>query len=136
MGHNELGDFHYNRGDLNSALKCYVRTRDYCTTSKHIIQMCLNVIKVSIEMGNYAHVVNYVAKAEQTPDLTDKVVQSKLRVCSGLANLENRKYKLAARKFLETTFDLDSSFNEVLFTLFLKSFHRFLHLKMLLFMQD
>lgn len=113
MGHNELGDFHYNRGDLNSALKCYVRTRDYCTTSKHIIQMCLNVIKVSIEMGNYAHVVNYVAKAEQTPDLTDKVVQSKLRVCSGLANLENRKYKLAARKFLETTFDLDSSFNEI-----------------------
>jgi len=113
MGHNELGDFHYNLEGLNAALKCYVRTRDYCTTSRHIIQMCLNVIKVSIEMGNYAHVVNYVAKAEQTPDLTDKVVLSKLRVCSGLANLENRKYKLAARKFLETTFDLDSNFNEL-----------------------
>src|SRR4051812_38391001 len=113
MGHTDLGDFHYNRGDLNTALKCYVRTRDYCTTSKHIIQMCLNVIKVSIEMGNYAHVVNYVAKAEQTPDLTDKGIVSKLRVCSGLANLESRKYKLAARKFLETTFDLDSNFNEV-----------------------
>lgn len=113
MGHTDLGDFHYNRGDLNTALKCYVRTRDYCTTSKHIIQMCLNVIKVSIEMGNYAHVVNYVAKAEQTPDLTDKGTISKLRVCSGLANLESRKYKLAARKFLETTFDLDGTFNEL-----------------------
>jgi len=114
MGHNDLGDFHYNRGDLNAALKCYVRTRDYCTTSKHIIQMCLNVIKVSIELGNYAHVVNYVAKAEQTPDLTDKVVVAKLKVCAGLANLENRKYKMAARKLLETTIDLNNNFTEVL----------------------
>jgi COP9 signalosome complex subunit 1 len=86
MGHNDLGDFYYNRGDLNSALKCYVRTRDYCTTSRHIIQMCMNVIKVSIEMGNYAHVVNYVAKAEQTPDLTDKTTISRLRVCAGKNN--------------------------------------------------
>ena len=45
MGHNDLGDFHSARGDFAMALKCYVRTRDYCTTSKHIITMCLNVIK-------------------------------------------------------------------------------------------
>ena len=114
MGLNDLGDYYYNRGDLNSALKCYVRTRDYCTTSKHIIQMCMNVIKVSIEMGNYAHVVNYVAKAEQTPDLTDKVTVAKLRVCAALANLENRKYKVAARKFLETTIDLSDNYNEII----------------------
>jgi len=114
MGHNDLGDFHYDRGDLNAALKCYVRTRDYCTTSKHIISMCLNVIKVSIEMGNFAHVVNYVNKAEQTPDLQDPVVVAKLKVCAGLAHLENRKYKVAARKFLETTFDLGNNFTEVI----------------------
>lgn len=112
-GQNELGDFHYNRGDLNAALKCYVRTRDYCAMPKHIIQMCLNVIKVSIELGNYAHVVNYVTKAEQTNDLTDKVTIAKLKVCAGLANLENRKYKLAARKFLETTIDLGNNYTEV-----------------------
>ena len=40
MGHNDLGDFHSERGDFAAALKCYVRTRDYCTTSKHIITMC------------------------------------------------------------------------------------------------
>jgi len=114
MGHNDLGDFHYNRGDLNAALKCYVRTRDYCTTSKHIIQMCLNVVKVSVEMGNYVHVTNYISKAEQTPDLTDKVVIAKLKVCAGLANLENSKYKVAARKLLETTIELNNNFTEVL----------------------
>jgi len=95
-------------------LKCYVRTRDYCTTAKHIIQMCLNVIRVSIEMGNYTHVVNYVSKAEQTPDLTDKIVISKLKVCAGLANIENRKYKVAARKFIETIIDLSNNFTEVI----------------------
>jgi COP9 signalosome complex subunit 1 len=117
MGHNDLGDFHYDRGDLQSALKCYVRTRDYCTTSKHNISMCLNVIKVSIEMGNFAHVVNYVNKAEQEPEVRDAscdpVVVAKLKVCAGLAHLDTRKYKLAARKFLETTFDLGNHFNEV-----------------------
>jgi len=113
IGHNELGDFHYNRGDLNAALKCYVRTRDYCTTSKHILQMCMNVIKVSIEMGNYAHVVNYVAKAEQTPDLSDKIVKAKLTFCAGLSNLEGKKYKLAGKKFIETTIELGNSFSDV-----------------------
>lgn len=51
MGHNDLGDFHYERGDFATALKCFVRTRDYCTTSKHIIAMCLNVIRASVQMG-------------------------------------------------------------------------------------
>ena len=113
MGYNELGDFHYSRGDLSTSLKSYVRSRDYCTTPKHIILMCLNVIRVSIEMGNYAHVGNYLTKAEQAPDLSDKIVIAKLRVASGLANLEGRKYKQAARKFIETTIDLGSTYNEV-----------------------
>jgi len=76
--------------------------------------MCLSVIKVSIELGNYAHVANYVGKAEQTPDLSDKVVVAKLKVCAGLANLESKKYKMAARKLIETTIDLNNNFNEVL----------------------
>lgn len=114
-GHNELGQLHYDRGDLNSALRCYVRTRDYCTNPKHIIEMCLNVIKVSIEMGNYSHVVNYVTKGEQTSENSnDKVVAGKLRICSGLAHLDGKKYKLAARKFLETTLDIGESFNDII----------------------
>lgn len=49
------------------AFTCYVRTRDYCTSPKHILDMCLAVIKVSIELGNYVNVSTYVQKAEQTP---------------------------------------------------------------------
>ena len=46
-GHDELGDHYLDYGDLSNALKCYSRARDYCTSSKHVIHMCLNVIKVS-----------------------------------------------------------------------------------------
>jgi COP9 signalosome complex subunit 1 len=113
VGHNELGDFHYERGDLNTALKCYVRTRDYCSDPKHIIQMCLNVIKVSLELGNYSHVSNYVSKAEQTGN-QDNLTASKVRVCSGLSFLDSRKYKLAARKFLEISPELGANYNEVI----------------------
>jgi len=114
MGHNDLGDFHYERGDLNSALKCYARSRDYCTTPKHMIGMCLNVIKVSIEMSNFTQVLSYVSKAEQTPELTDRIILSKLRCCAGLAHIESSKYKVAASKFLETTFDISNHFSEII----------------------
>lgn len=114
MGHNDLGDYHYSRADLQQAFKCYVRTRDYCTTSKHILQMCLNVIRVSIELGNFVHVSNYIQKAEQTPDLQDPVVLSKLRCASGLAALEGKKYKAAAKKFVEVHFDMGSEYADVI----------------------
>jgi hypothetical protein len=54
---------------LQNAFKSYVRARDYCSTPKHIIIMCLNVIKTALEMSNTLHVQNYVAKAEQTPEV-------------------------------------------------------------------
>ena len=47
-GHDDLGDHYLDCGDLNNALKCYSRARDYCTSGKHIVNMCINVIKVSI----------------------------------------------------------------------------------------
>jgi COP9 signalosome complex subunit 1 len=76
--------------------------------------MCLNVIKVSIETGQWGQVTNYVSKAEGTPDLTNKVVVAKLKASNALAQLEMKKYKFAARKFLEVTFDLNNNFNDVL----------------------
>lgn len=47
-GHNEIGDHYVNCGDLIEATKSYSKARDYCTSSSHIISMCLNIIKVCI----------------------------------------------------------------------------------------
>ncbi|MBA0802258.1 hypothetical protein Gohar_012574, partial [Gossypium harknessii] len=114
MGYNDFGDFYYAHGALGDAFKSYVRTRDYCTTSKHIIQMCLSAILVSIEMGQFAHVTSYVSKAEQTPEALDPPTIAKLRCAAGLAHLEAKKYKLAARKFLEVGPELGNSYSEVI----------------------
>ncbi|PON62676.1 26S proteasome regulatory subunit Rpn7/COP9 signalosome complex subunit [Trema orientale] len=114
MGYNDFGDFYYAHGALGDAFKHYVRTRDYCTTSKHIIHMCMNAILVSIEMGQFTHVTSYVSKAEQSSETLDPILTGKLRCAAGLAHLEAKKYKLAARKFLETSAELGSHYNEVI----------------------
>ncbi|KAK9273768.1 hypothetical protein L1049_018578 [Liquidambar formosana] len=114
MGYNDFGDFYYAHGALGDAFKNYIRTRDYCTTSKHIIHMCLNAILVSIEMGQFTHVTSYVSKAEQTPDALNAVTVAKLRCAAGLAHLEAKKYKLAARKFLETGHELGNNYTAVI----------------------
>lgn len=114
MGYNDFGDFYYAHGQLGDAFKSYVRTRDYCTTAKHIVTMCLNAILVSIEMGQFSHVTSYISKAEQTPEALDPVIIAKLRCAAGLAHLEAKKYKHAARKFLEVGPELANNYSEVI----------------------
>ncbi|PHU12807.1 COP9 signalosome complex subunit 1 [Capsicum chinense] len=98
MGYNDFGDFYYAHGQLEEASKNYDCTRNYCTTTKHIIHMCLNAILVNIEMGQFTHVTSYVSKAGQSQDALDVVTVAKLCCAVGLANLEAKKHKLAARK--------------------------------------
>ena len=50
------------------------RARDYCTSGKHVVNMCLNVIKVSVYLNNWSHVVSYVNKALATPDYAEGMI--------------------------------------------------------------
>ncbi|KAG8181259.1 hypothetical protein JTE90_013030 [Oedothorax gibbosus] len=111
-GHDDLGDHYLDCGDLSNALKCYSRARDYCTSGKHVINMCLNVIKVSVYLQNWSHVLTYVNKAEATPEVSEvngkdsnQIVVTKLKTAAGLAELATRKYKSAAKNFLQASFD-------------------------------
>lgn len=111
-GHDDLGDHYLDCGDLSNALKCYSRARDYCTSGKHVVNMCMNVIKVSIYLQNWSHVLSYVSKAESTPDFnelqskdTNQVILTKLKCAAGLAELATKKYKSAAKHFLQANLD-------------------------------
>ncbi|XP_072029578.1 COP9 signalosome complex subunit 1-like isoform X3 [Amphiura filiformis] len=110
-GHDDLGDHYLDQGDLSNALKCYSRSRDYCTSAKHVVNMCLNVIKVSIHLQNWSHVLSYVNKAEATPEISEKeskdnlMIITKLKCAAGLAELATKKYKQAAKYFLQASFD-------------------------------
>ncbi|KAI9008335.1 26S proteasome subunit RPN7-domain-containing protein [Gaertneriomyces semiglobifer] len=115
MGYNDLGDHLYSCGDLIGAQRAYARTRDYNTTAKHIVDMCLNMIKVNIETGNLAHVSNHVVKAENAPEMPDKAeVMAKLKCAMGLVHLDSGRYKQAARSFLVTGFELGTSWTDVI----------------------
>jgi COP9 signalosome complex subunit 1 len=117
-GNNELGSFYLKRGDLQNSLKCFLRARDFCSSPKHVVEMCLNVILVSLETANYSLVAQYVSKAETTilsskKDEIDPLLASKLNVAHGIALLDQKKYKLAAKKFIWTNFNLGTTYNEV-----------------------
>lgn len=111
-GHDDLGDHYLDCGDLSNALKCYSRARDYCTSGRHVVNMCLNVVKVSVYLQNWSHVLTYVNKAEATPEFTEghgrdtnQNILTKLRCAAGLAELATKKYKSAAKNFLQANFD-------------------------------
>jgi COP9 signalosome complex subunit 1 len=46
-----------------AAFKGYVRSRDYCTSPRQVVDMCLAVIRCAVENGGFVHVSNYVSKA-------------------------------------------------------------------------
>ncbi|KAF1775540.1 COP9 signalosome complex subunit 1 [Phytophthora cactorum] len=115
MGHNDLGDFYYELGDLASALKSFAQARDYCTTDKHIIEMCLNVSKVALHMRNFGHVTNYLTKLEQvSSSQSDPILKSKIASAFGLVALHDKNYHGAASKFIECSAEIGASYNEVL----------------------
>eukprot|EP00295_Goniomonas_pacifica_P030932 CAMPEP_0175963292 /NCGR_PEP_ID=MMETSP0108-20121206/36940_1 /TAXON_ID=195067 ORGANISM="Goniomonas pacifica, Strain CCMP1869" /NCGR_SAMPLE_ID=MMETSP0108 /ASSEMBLY_ACC=CAM_ASM_000204 /LENGTH=434 /DNA_ID=CAMNT_0017291177 /DNA_START=13 /DNA_END=1317 /DNA_ORIENTATION=+ len=114
MGYNNFGQHHYECGNLQEALRCYTRTRDYSSSGKHVVEMCLNVIRVAIECNMFTHVTTYVTKAEQTPEPLEPLVAAKLGASSGLALLDQNKYSAAATVFLGLGVDLGSEYNEVI----------------------
>uniref|UniRef100_H2Z8A6 PCI domain-containing protein n=1 Tax=Ciona savignyi TaxID=51511 RepID=H2Z8A6_CIOSA len=111
-GYDDLGGHYLNMGDLSNALKCYSKARDYCTCPKHIVNMCLNVIKVCVFLGNWSHVFTFVNKAEAIGDFNEKerdhhhmAIITKLNCAAGLAQLATGKYKMAAKSFLQASVD-------------------------------
>jgi COP9 signalosome complex subunit 1 len=84
MGHRDLGDFYRSVGEYPTALKHYTKSREFCTTSQHVLEMCLSVLEVCpfphsspafkiatqllIEQRNFSHLPTYVFKADAALD--------------------------------------------------------------------
>ncbi|KAI5474841.1 COP9 signalosome complex subunit 1 [Pseudohyphozyma bogoriensis] len=64
MGHRDIARFLHRTGDLAGAIRSYTKSREFCTTSQHVLEMSIGVIEVALEMNNYAFVRNHVVKAE------------------------------------------------------------------------
>ena len=46
MAYRDLGEFYRATGDHAAALKHYTKSREFCTTSHHVLEMCLSVLEV------------------------------------------------------------------------------------------
>ncbi|EDW02816.1 GH10900 [Drosophila grimshawi] len=104
----EIGDYHVKSGNFQLAIKFYARARPYCTSSDNVIHMFRNLIRVSIYMANWWHVLSYIEEAKQYalgfPDLME-AVPAQLSCAAGLANMGLKVYKTAAQCFLLTPFE-------------------------------
>jgi COP9 signalosome complex subunit 1 len=100
MGHRDLGDFYRATGDYTQALKHYTKSREFCSTSQHVLDMCLSVLEVDycslvlmfghsylqqlvIEQRNYAHISSYIFKAEGALDAAAAAAASNTASGSG-----------------------------------------------------
>lgn len=113
-GYDDLGDHYMKCGDLANAFKCYSRAKDYCLSDKHFYSLYLNIIIVSVFVGNWSTVINYYNKADSYGIISNKQIakqsgmlkiKSRLLASVGLAEMCLGKYKNAARYFLQLTLD-------------------------------
>ncbi|KAI7898274.1 26S proteasome subunit RPN7-domain-containing protein, partial [Cokeromyces recurvatus] len=118
----KLGDFYYKKGDLQNAMKHYVRTREYCSTNEDILEMCFNTIKVYLDDCNFSNVIQtYISRIEAIPHILEKVnIISKLKCCQALALLgsvtadEISRYKSIAAALLDVSFEAVPQLSEIM----------------------
>jgi COP9 signalosome complex subunit 1 len=115
MGHEDLGNHYLASGDLTGALKVFGKIKEYCTTPKHIIDYCMKLIEVNVHLGNYSAAQSLINKAHATPEIPDDdIVLAKLQCVQGLVDLSSGKFESAAYYFLDTSFQLEGKYSEVI----------------------
>ncbi|CCA73886.1 related to COP9 signalosome complex subunit 1 [Serendipita indica DSM 11827] len=121
MGHNELGHFYRAHGDHATALRHYTKSREFCTSSAHVVDMCLNILELLLEEQNYPHVSTYVFKAEAALEASGSAsdkkkgtsnperekVEAKLNLAMALSLLGQSNYDAAAWAFMKIGKNLD-----------------------------
>lgn len=109
-----MGDFHFARGDYGAALRAYSRMRDYCSAPSHHTDMNICQARACLQLSSFSQLLTHVARAEQQPDL-DPSLANQLKSWSALSYLHDRKYKVAARRFIEIKADkLPANINETI----------------------
>lgn len=48
MTHRDLGEHHRVAGEFSAALKHFTKSREFCSTSQHVLDMCLSVLEVRL----------------------------------------------------------------------------------------
>lgn len=104
IAYREMGDFHFARGDYGAAVRTYSRMRDFCTLPSHHTEMNVCQARACLQLQSFSQLLTHVTRAEQQLDL-DPSLANQLKCWVALAYLYDRKYKVAARRFLDVKLD-------------------------------
>lgn len=82
----------------------YIEIKTFNSSNpKHLQDICLQIVSLSIDADQFFNAQNYLAKIT---DVTDPVMLTQLRCYSALLSLHDKQYRSAALKFLEISGDV------------------------------
>ncbi len=131
MAHRDLGDFYRSTGDQNAALKHYTKSREFCTTSQHVLDMCMSVIEVGVplmsseryvptppvqllmEQRNYSHIATYVFKAEAALDSASVARANTGPEAPAGSAQANKEKRNAERERVQTRLDIAAALSHL-----------------------
>lgn len=102
MGNEDLGNHFIAIGDMSAAFKAFSKMRDFCTTPKHIAEMTLKQLYVSIAQSNWVVAQSYYLKVNALSLSDDERTKYEpiLYACVGISHLMQGAYKDAATNFI------------------------------------
>jgi COP9 signalosome complex subunit 1 len=105
MGNEDLGHFYFDTGDYGGAQKAYMKMREHCTSNKHLADMTLRLVYVSIAQKSWLGVQTNLAKVEAAQLKGDDKTKLEpiISACSGLSHMAIGNFREAANHFLKTS---------------------------------
>ncbi|UPX13567.1 uncharacterized protein EKO05_0004070 [Ascochyta rabiei] len=105
MGNEDLGHFFYDTGDYSSSHKAYMKMRESCTSNKHLADMTLRLVYVSVAQKSWLTVQSNLAKvdAAQLKGEEKTKLEPIVSACTGIAHMCIGNFKEAATNFLGTS---------------------------------
>jgi len=105
MGNEDLGHFYYDTGDYQAALKAYMRMRENCTSNKHLADMTLRLVFVSVAQNSWLSVQSNLAKVDAIQLKGDEKIKLDpiISAVGGLSHMAMGNYRDASTYFLRTS---------------------------------
>lgn len=105
MGNEDLARFYFECGNFPEAQKALLNMRQYCTSPKHLVDMTLNLVKVSIAQKSWVNVQAHLVKVDSAGLKGDE--RSKLEpivsASLGLAHMCSGNFPEAANCLIHTS---------------------------------
>lgn len=129
MAYRDLSIFFRATGSFEGSLRHLTKSREYCSSTQEMLEMCLSVLELLLEQRSFSHIPTYVFKAESALDSIGssghsssslgygssaagagsggkkidlhQAVEAKLALCTALSHLANGNYTKATHDFLQ-----------------------------------